>query len=213
MNHDDGQYVRVLAELLRIQRWAGGETVSADRIFGLLHGFESVLRRETESFGIDEDTQNKVEDLLEEVEARTQSPDGPAIKERLRRDGVDETAAYRIMQLCRLQSRFLEGIRLIASGRGCAFPGLNHPEHLTNGWRGALHYMELVDSTEGVHKKLHGVFAPAIPRVGEFVTPQGGSKMMVVAIEHQAITEAASEGCGQACLVPYVILQAIEEEQ
>jgi hypothetical protein len=37
---------RILAELLRLQPWAGGESVSAARIYGLMHGFESVIQDE-----------------------------------------------------------------------------------------------------------------------------------------------------------------------
>jgi len=48
------------------------------RIFGLMHGFESVIRQESEGFGISEETQEKVEDLLDDVEAGTQSADAQA---------------------------------------------------------------------------------------------------------------------------------------
>ena len=72
-----------------------------------MHGIESVIRQENESFGISEEkTYCKVEDLLENVDNDKQSTDGMAIKDRLRRDGVDETDAATIMELCRLESRF-----------------------------------------------------------------------------------------------------------
>ena len=67
------QRLQILAEILRLQRWAGGESVSADRVFGLMHGFETVIREESEGFGITEETQDKVEDLLEDVESGKQS--------------------------------------------------------------------------------------------------------------------------------------------
>jgi hypothetical protein len=213
MTTEEGQLARVLAELLRIQRWAGGEAVSAARIFGLQHGVESVLRQDEESFGIDNDTQDKVEQMLEDVEAHKQSADGIAIADRLRREGVSETHASRVMSLCRLQSRFLDGIRLVASGTGSNYRWLLQPENVTTGWRGAVHYMELVDTSEGVRKTHHAVWAPAVPRVGEYVTPQGGPRMKVVAVEHVVITEAMSEGCEQHCLVPQIVLQADEDSE
>ena len=114
------------------------------------------------------------------------------------------------MLLCRLESRFLDGIEKIAQGR--IFPRLLKPRQPEQDWFGALHYMELFDSTEGVHKPLHSVFAAAIPRVGEFVTPQHGSQMRVVAVEHAAIALGESEGVSQPCLVPHVILEAIDED-
>ncbi len=213
MNTLDFHQARILAEVLRLQRWAGGESVSADRIFGLMHGFETVLRQESESFGVSEETQEKMEDLLEDVEAGKQSPDGPSIKDRLRRDGIDETDAGRVILLCRLQSRFTEGIEKIAQGQGCIFPSLRQHRLPEQDWFGALHYMELVDCTEGVHKKMHAVFAPAIPRVGEFVTPQNGSAMRVTGVDHVAITQGDSEGVSQNCLVPHILLEAIDDDE
>ena len=155
------QQAQILAEILRLQRWAGGESVSVDRIFGLMHGFESVIRQESESFGISEETQEKVEDLLEDVEAGKQSVDGMSIKDRLRRENIDDMDAKCVMLLCRLQSRFTEGIEKIAQGH--VFSGLQKPRSPEQDWFGALHYMELVDCTEGVHKKMHAVFALLFP--------------------------------------------------
>ncbi len=208
----DFNYARMLAEILRIQRWAGGDSVPADRIFGLMHGFESVFREETESFGISEATQEKVEDLPEEVEAGTQSSSGTSIKERLRRDGIKESDAKRVMELCLLQSRFNEGIKKIAKGKGSIFRSLNQPRLPEQDWFGALHYMELIDCSEGVHKKMHGVFAPAVPRVGELVTPQQGSTMEVVGVEHVAIAQGDQEGIMQHCLIPHILLEAVDDD-
>lgn len=204
-------HTRILAEILRLQRWAGGESVTADRIFGLMHGFESVIGREAGGFGISEETQRKVEDLLEDVENGQQPADGLSIKDRLHREKIDDISAENVMLLCRLQSRFIEGIEEIAQGQGCVFPRLHRPRQPEQDWFGALHYIELVDCTEGVHQKLHAVFAPAVPRVGEFVTPQNGSRMRVIAVEHVAITQGHSEGVSQPSLVPHVLLEVIDE--
>jgi len=212
MNTNGLHQARILAETLRLQRWAGGESVSADRIFGLMHGFESVIRQEAEGFGISEDTQEKVEDLLEDVEAGRQSTDGRSIKDRLHREKIDEIDAEKVMLLCRLQSRFTESIEKIAEGKGCVFPRLRRPRHPEQDWFGAIHYMELVDCSEGVRKKMHAVFAPVVPRVGEFVTPQSGSQMRVVAVEHVAITQGDSEGVSQPCLVPHVMLEPVDKD-
>ena len=90
MHNQNFHFVRLLAEVLRIQKWAAGEAISASRIFGLMHGIESVCRQESESFGISEAVQDKVEDILEEIETGTQKTDGMSIKDRLRADGIDE---------------------------------------------------------------------------------------------------------------------------
>lgn len=208
----DFQYGQLLAEILRLQRWAGGDAVPADRIFGLMHGFETVLCQERAS-GISEETQGKVEDLLDDVEAGKQSVDGLSIKDRLRRDGVDETHAALVMQLCLLQSRFLDGIEKLVSGQGSVFAhlrGLRLPEM---NWFGALHYMELVDCSEGVETKMHAVYAPCVPRIGEIVEPQRGSQMRVVDVRHVVVQQGQSEGVSQAMLVPHVLLEAIDQAE
>ncbi|QDT07465.1 hypothetical protein K227x_58920 [Rubripirellula lacrimiformis] len=84
---------RSMAEILRLQRWAGGDSVPADRIFGLYHGFESTLAQEAEAFGISRDLQDKVEEIFDDVERCKQSAKGMAIKQRLIRDKVDETVS------------------------------------------------------------------------------------------------------------------------
>lgn len=204
---------RLLAEILRLQRWAGGEAVSSARIFGLMHGFETVIRQECECFGISKDTQRKVEDILEDVEHGRQSTDGPRIKDRLYRDGVDETDAGLVIQLCRLQSRFPDGIEQLINGRGSIFSYLSKDRLPEQDWSGALHYMELVDCTEGARNKMYAVFAPTVPRVGEIVSPQKGSTMKVVDIDHVVISQGSHEGISQHFLVPHVLLEAIEEDE
>jgi hypothetical protein len=201
------QNARMLAEILRLQRWAGGDSVSAGRIFGLMHGFESVLREESESVGVTAEVQRKVEDLLEDVEAGKQSVDGLAIKDRLRRDKVNESDASLVFQLCLLQSRFTEGVEKVATGSGSIFAHVIRQHSPESAWFGALHYVELCDSTEGVHKKLHGMFAPAVPRIGETVEPQRGSPMRVVNVVYVAAEQGDSEGIPMPILIPHVILE------
>ena len=209
----DFRFAKLLAEVVRLQRWAGGDSIAADRIFGLLHGFESVYRQETEGFGISEEIQDKVEDILEEVEAGTQATDGMSIKGRLYEDGIDETVASNVMELCRLQSRFFDGVEAIINGEGSEFSYLAERRNPEQNWFGALHYMELYDCTEGERTKMHAVFAPAIPRVGEIVSPQRGSQMVVVGVEHVVMQIGQSEGISQPILVPYILLEIHEPEQ
>lgn len=213
MNQSPIPLAVILAEVLRIQSWAGGDTVSAERIFGLMHGIESVIRQETESFGISEEIQRKVEDMLEDIEYGKQSTDGLAIKDRLRSDDVDETDAATIMELCRLQSRFGPEIDRIIDGKGSAFKYLNRRRLPGQDWFGALHYMELVDGTDGARNKMYPVFAPTVPRVGEIVSPQQGSKMQVVQIEHVVIEQGLEMGVPQHYLVPHVWLEAIDNQE
>ncbi|MCL4202048.1 MAG: hypothetical protein KJ000_06120 [Pirellulaceae bacterium] len=203
----------ILAELLRIQRWAGGDSVSAERIFGLMHGIESVIGQENESFGISEETQRKVEDLLEDVDNDKQSTDGMAIKDRLRRDGVDETDAARIMELCRLQSRFGTAIDKVVNGKGSTFSYLDRSRSPEQDWFGSLHYMELVDCTDGARNKMYAVFAPTVPRVGEIVSPQKGSTMKVVGVDHVVIDQGRQQGLSRHYLVPHVLLEATDDDE
>jgi len=211
MNREVTLVAKLLAEVLRVQRWAGGDAVSAARIHGLLHGFESVLNEEIESFGISEEVQDKVETMLEDVESGKQATDGLAIKDRLRHDNVDETDAARVLELCRLQERFPEEIDAL-TGLGSIFPGVSKLRQPEQNWFGALHYMELVDCTEDVHKKLHAVFAASVPRIGEVVTPENGTAMEVVAVEYSIVSQGEHESVSQPILVPFIYLEAIEDE-
>lgn len=211
MANHDLELGSILAEILRLQLWAGSDTQLRARVFGLLHGFQSVMNKERVP-GISEDTQRKVEYLLEDVEAGKQSTDGPAIKDRLYGDGVSESDAANTMQLCVLQSRFGEGVNKVMSGRGSVFAYLKATKSLEAEWHGALHYVELVDSTDGARKKLHAVFTPSVPRVGEIVVPPQGSRMKVVEVEHLMVQKGGAEGSQQSLLVPYVVLQAMDDE-
>ena len=60
-------FSRLLAELLRLQKWTAGESVSAARIYGLMHGFEESLHEESSTFGVSRELQRKVEDVLDDV--------------------------------------------------------------------------------------------------------------------------------------------------
>ena len=199
----------VLAELLRLQRWAGGDlAVPASRIYGLANGFESALEDERER-GISRETERAVAAMLEEVEAEKQPADGSAIQERLRNDGVNEADAARVMTLYSLQERYTDGIARIASAAGSAFSGLTPAEPQTHGWAGALHYIELVEQKEGERDHWHAVMAPSVPQVGELVRPERGTPMEVIAVEHQITTRGAEGERSQPVLVPFVILKSL----
>jgi hypothetical protein len=210
MTVDNRVIGRLLAEVLRLQRWAGGDSVSAARVFGLMHGFESALEEDQKS-GITRVTQDKVEDLLEDVDAGKQSVSSRAIKDRLRKAGVSESDAKLVMQLCRLQGRFADTVEKIAKESGSRFRPLLRWKAEERDWHGALHYLELFDSTEGARKKLHAAFSPCIPRVGDIIKPERGSRMKVVAVEHVAISQTKKETGAVVLLIPYVMLKAIRE--
>ena len=213
MFENELQYARLLAEVLRLQRWAGGEFVPPHRIFGLMHGFESVIDQEEEAKGVSSETQESVEKLLEDVEAGKQSTDGPSVKDRLRREHIDESQAALVMRLCLLQSRFIEGVKAIASGLGSVFHSVVCHRQPESDWFGALHYVELVDSTEGAAKKMHAVFSPCVPRVGEIVEPQSGQLMEVVNVVYVTVMQGEHAGIPQPILVPHVTLRSLEETE
>lgn len=202
---------KLLAEVLRLQRWAAGDSVPASRVLGLSHGFETELRNECESFGISKETQDKIENLLEAVENGKQSPKSESIKSRLKAIKVKESDAARIMELCWSQSRLTEGIEAIASAPRSRFRALAKPRHSEQNWFGALHYMELVDCSAGKRAKMHAVFAPSVPRIGEIVTPQLGTSMRVVDVEHVVISQGEQEGSTRHCMVPHILLENIDE--
>jgi len=203
MTQVDFNHARLLAEILRLQRWAGGDSVPAHRIYGLMHGFESTWEQEVASFGISKETQSMVEDVLDDIENNRQSEEGRAIKDRLRKDKIDESDAIKVCHLCRFESRFLNAVEKLEK----VFSSLRRPRFPEQDWRGALHYMELVDCTENVHRKLHAVLAPSVPRIGETVTPQRGSAMRVVQVEHCVVTIGEEEGMTLPVLVPYIYLE------
>lgn len=206
----DPQLSILLAEVLRLQRWAGGEVISADRIFGLLHGFESVLSQEATSFGISREIQDRVEDLIEDVELGQQSAEGYQIKQWLLREDIDETVAGHVIKLCMLQGRFPQGVAMLTSPNS-HFCGLSSLDASELQWLGTIHFMELVDCTEETHKKLHACFAATVPRIGEVITPENGSAMRVVDVEWVVMTQGREEGMRQSVLVPHVYLECEAE--
>lgn len=210
MTVDERLFGSLLAEILRLQRWVGGDAVSPARIFGLMHGFESVLE-EDQGTGISRATQEKVEDLLAEVDKGGEAADGVRIKQRLREVEVDEADAGLVMQLCRLQDRFTDAVEKIARAPGSPFGSLLNWRSAERSWNGALHYLELCDATEGARKKLHAAFSPCIPRVGDIVEPERGSRMKVVAVEHVVAHQTYTAGGPDVLLTPYIVLQPIEK--
>lgn len=155
---------QLLAEVQRLQRWAGGDSVSAARIYGLMHGFESIIDSESERFGISRETQTKVEDILEEIDHGKQSAEWKWIKDRLHSDGIVEEDANRVMELCRLQSRSTNVLDQIAEEQGEP-PNHLRPERLPeHDWFGALHYVELAENSPDPGEQSHAVLSPNVPR-------------------------------------------------
>lgn len=204
---------RVLAEILRLQRWAGGETVDAARIFGLMNGFESVLCTDDDK-GISRETQDLVEDMLQDIEDGNQGTSGPSIKDRLYKDGVDEIDAGRILTLCQLQSRFTDAIQQIEEGPGCIFHSLSSAAVAKESqWFGALHYLELVDCSSDSRTQMYAVFAPTVPRVGDIIEPEQGSLMVVAAIHYKVTSFENGKGPPHRLLVPFVYVEAPDEDE
>ncbi len=201
----------LLAELLRLQRYIGGDSVPAARIFGLMHGFESVVDEEKESYGISRQEQEKIERLLQEVEDGKQSSMGMHIKQRMIADQIDESKMGRVLQFCRLESRFVEAYERLTSDDShfSHLKARSLPEHE---WFGATHYIELHDCTEDTHKKLHACFATCVPRAGETILPPNGSPMRVVNVQYEFAAQGQREGQPQNYLVPFVLLEPIEDQ-
>jgi hypothetical protein len=170
-----------------------------------MHGFQSALEEE-QTLGITREIQDKVEDVLEDVEAGKQSADSTSVKSRLRQEDVRESDAALVMQLCRLQNRFPEAVEKIAKARGSRFGRLLRGRSNERDWHGALHYLELYDS-DG--EKLHATFSPCVPRVGELVRPQRGPRMKVVAVEHVAVPLKDKAEGQDVLLIPHVKLRAL----
>ncbi len=214
------RYAKTLSDILHLHRWMGGEQVGLATIFGLANGVESVIK-ESLPHGISDKTQEKIEDVLQDVLNGTQSPDSLAIKDRLRRDGIDDGDAITIMQLCVLQSRFTPEIKRIAES-GSAFSSVFGDRTKTADWDGAKIYMELVvDLDLGEQKsKMISTFAPCLPRIGEtidlsdlFGKKAGSMWMEVVGIEYSAHRmDDPLDKQPMTKLIPYVILESCKSE-
>lgn len=205
----DPSLAKVLAEVLMLHRWAGEGPGSLARIYGLSHGVESVIEEEKQRC-ISEGTQDKIEDMLEDVEQGKQSANGTAIKDRLRREGIDERDARVIMRLCALQGRFGEGVEKIASGGGSAFSSLLSDRSSCADWSGAIHQVELIDESENT--KSFVVSTPFIPRVGEVIETHKGSPMVVTDVSYFVlpVEDNLAGRHPQRTLQPQVMMRPLE---
>jgi len=194
---------KLLAEVLLLQRLAAVDEVPASRVYGLMHGFESAIKAEV-PLPVTEDEQDKVEQMLEDIEYKKQKSDGLSLKDRMRDDDVDEGVAHRVMEHAAAAGRFVKEVK-----KALGHEPARSPER---DWRGQMIYMELIDVSGETHKKLNAVWGPAIPRIGEFVTPMAGSRMRVVDVEHLIVMLSKSEGQPFPCLAPHIYLQPIEDE-
>ncbi|TWT86676.1 hypothetical protein Mal64_35050 [Pseudobythopirellula maris] len=150
--------------------------------------------------------------MLEDVESGRQSPKGLAIKQRLISDQIDETVAGDVIQLCILQSRFLDAAKKLTEASS-HFSYLRSKDAVLPQWLGATHFMELVDRTEGTHKKMQGCYAASVPRIGEIMTPENGPPMKVVDVEWVMIPQGDRESQRQCVLVPHVYLENESDDE
>lgn len=143
----DASIGKLLAEIMRLQRFVGSDMVSAATIYGLENGFESILREVSGNEDVDDDgldypisreTQEKAEDILEAVDNDEQSPVWMHIKDELRSVGIDESDFLKVMDLCLLQSRWGDAIAKIKSPPERASVDLPEVQ-----WAGAMYYMEI----------------------------------------------------------------------
>lgn len=200
---------RILGELLELHAWAGStNSVSPARIYGLLNGFESVLEEERQQ-GISNETQEAVDEWLESIEAHDGELTGLHINDGLRRRGIDENDARRVLEWSLLANHYTDTIERIKAAPGSPFHAIGKHAVMRNAaWYGALHYMELVDTTT---KRKWAVFAPAVPRVGEVVTPERGQTMVVQDVEYLAVPDDRQQQISRTLLIPYVSLAPEEE--
>ncbi|MCA9200669.1 MAG: hypothetical protein KDA87_24180, partial [Planctomycetales bacterium] len=70
----------------------------------------------------------------------------------------------------------------------------------------------LIDCTDDVNKKMHSILAPTVPRVGEFVTPQNGSRMVVIGVEYLVAQQGKGENVRDNFLIPHVMLEVADED-
>jgi hypothetical protein len=209
------RYAKTLSDILHIHRWAGGDLVDLATIYGLANGVESVVE-ESVPRGISRETQEKIEDVLQDVDAGKQSPKSLDMKSRFRSDRICETDASIIMRLCVLQGRFTDVIKKIAESNGSVFNTVFGERTETSNWDGAKIYMELVVDLGEKKPRMIATFAPCIPRIGEtidlrdlFEEKETGSMWMeVVGIEYSAHRmEDPLDKNPMAKLIPYIILE------
>ncbi|MCL2622384.1 MAG: hypothetical protein FWD31_01855, partial [Planctomycetaceae bacterium] len=164
---DELRYARTLSDILHLHRWAGGDQVDLAMIFGLAKGIESVIRKTLpEEDGISSETQRKIEDVLDDVDRGNQPTDSISLKNRLHREGISDTDAITIMQLCILQSRFTDAIKKISEGPGGTFSTIFSEKTETSNWDGAKIYVELILENDDGRLETIPTFTPCLPRVG-----------------------------------------------
>ncbi|AMV33759.1 hypothetical protein VN12_16640 [Pirellula sp. SH-Sr6A] len=201
----------LLAEILRLRRWASGNPQLLARAFALESGFESAFSSEEYEFSVSIDQQEAVEDFLDAIDKDPNEPNSMYVKDELRRLGLDESVAWAVLELCLLEGRFVTAIRKLTEP-GMPFHGLKGGIENGSDWLGALHYLELFDGTPETHKKLHACFSPAVPRVGERIVPRNGSAMRVVDVEYQVVKEGSGNIKGMTILMPCVYLEPESDE-
>lgn len=213
------RYAKTLSDILHLHRWMGGDQVDLATIYGLAHGVESVIK-ESLPHGISDKTQEKIEDVLQDVLNGKQSPDDFSMKDRFHEDGISEGDARIIMRLCILQERFTPEIKKIVENGGGAFGSILNSRTKTSDWDGAKIYMELIVDLGEKKPKMISTFAPCLPRVGETIDlsdildqKAGSMWMQVVGIEYSAHRmEDLLDERPMTKLIPYVILEPCKSE-
>ena len=211
------RYAKTLSDILHLHRWMGDDQVDLATIYGLANGVESVVKESIPQC-ISRKTQDKIEDILQEVDEEKQSPEYLELKTRFHSDRISEDDARTIMRLCILQGRFTNVIKNIAESRGSLFRTVLGERTKTSDWDGAKIYMELVVDLGKQKPEMIATFAPCIPRIGETIDlcdifeedkKEAGSMWMeVVGIEYGAHRlEDPLDNHPMAKLIPYIILK------
>ena len=220
ISKEELRYARTLSDILHLHRWAGGDQVDLATIFGLANGIESVIRETLpEENGISSETQDKIEDILVDVDKGKESTDSLFLKQRFHREGISDTDAITIMQLCILQGRFTGVIKKISEAGG-AYSTVFMGKTKSSEWDGAKIYMELVLETGKDRLEIISTFAPCLPRVGEtidlsylFDKKAGEMRMEVVGIGYDAHRmKDPLDKHPMAQLIPHVFLVPCESE-
>jgi len=209
------RYAKTLSDILHLHQWMGGDQVDSATIFGLANGVETIVE-ESIPRGISRETQEKIEDVLQDIDKGSQSPESMAMKSRFHSDHISESDAITIMRLCVLQGRFTDEIKKVAESRGSAFKTIFGRRTQTADWDGAKIYVELVVDLGKQKPEMIATFAPCIPRVGEtidlsdlFDKKAGSMWMKVVGIEYSAHRmEDPLDKRPMSKLIPYIILES-----
>lgn len=207
MKPSDLKSAALLAEVLRIHRWAGSNEATAAKVFGLLHGIETVINPDdAEPMGISRETQDKFDDILDEIESTSQPANGMSLKARLRSDGIDEVDAKTLLDYYRLSGKFAEAIDMIAQADGSIYTSRTVNSDERN-WRGGLNYFEICyDLPDGTHKTI-GVFSPTVPRIGETVNLRDQQAMRVVDVVYLLCDDDEPTNGSTQYLLAHVIVE------